>query len=92
MVRDLRVEEQEGESYMYDENRAQNLGAYFTAKLEEADARSGTGSREQESWRNEEDEERSKPGTVTTTCPVCHVFEGDERAVAYHVEQHFAGT
>lgn len=27
---------------------------------------------------------------ATATCPVCGVFEGDETAVAHHVESHFA--
>jgi hypothetical protein len=34
---------------------------------------------------------RSRSGleSVTATCPVCGEFEGDEAAVAYHVEDHF---
>lgn len=34
------------------------------------------------------DEVESEPAAVAT-CPVCGIFEGDETAVAHHVETHF---
>jgi hypothetical protein len=49
------------------------------AALEEADRRyQGTGSGE-----------LRKPQVAI--CPVCEDFEGDEAAVAHHVEEHFGG-
>ena len=30
-------------------------------------------------------------GVEVATCPVCGEFEGDEAAVAHHVEEHFGG-
>lgn len=80
-VQDVRDDE-----YMYDENAPRSLGAYFTG-LDELEARDAEGS----NWTGEEDR-----GTVPefksemAKCPVCGAFEGDERAVAHHVEGHFA--
>lgn len=37
-----------------------------------------------------EEEEVVKEATTTASCPVCGNFEGDETAVAHHVESHFA--
>jgi hypothetical protein len=31
-----------------------------------------------------------KEAATTASCPVCGNFEGDEMAVAHHVESHFA--
>ena len=33
--------------------------------------------------------ETGTPSALVSTCPVCGVFEGDEAAVAHHVEGHF---
>jgi hypothetical protein len=37
-----------------------------------------------------EEEEVVKAAATTASCPVCGEFEGDEVAVAHHVETHFA--
>jgi hypothetical protein len=37
-----------------------------------------------------EEEEVIKEAATTASCPVCGNFEGDEMAVAHHVESHFA--
>jgi hypothetical protein len=37
-----------------------------------------------------EEEEPIREAATTATCPVCGNFEGDETAVAHHVESHFA--
>ncbi|KAG9527591.1 hypothetical protein KCU93_g5051, partial [Aureobasidium melanogenum] len=37
-----------------------------------------------------EEEEPIREAATTATCPVCGDFEGDETAVAHHVESHFA--
>lgn len=37
-----------------------------------------------------EEEEVVKETAATASCPVCGEFEGDETAVAHHVESHFA--
>lgn len=73
--RDIREEDE----YLYDESRSnapvRNDGLF--AALEAADQRHkaerGVGGEKEE----------------TATCPVCGNFEGDERAVAHHVESHF---
>lgn len=79
----------ENDEYFYDEERSrregQNHPEWFAA-LEEADRRhaqgnGGFGGAE----ASREDREES-----TAVCPVCGEFEGDERAVAFHVESHFA--
>ncbi|EFQ93998.1 hypothetical protein PTT_08423 [Pyrenophora teres f. teres 0-1] len=73
--RDIRDEDE----YLYDEGSrrgARELGLF--AALEEADrrhAQSGSTG-------------RGAVGEVAT-CPICGVFEGDEAAVAHHVEEHF---
>ena len=77
--RDIRDEDE----YLYDENRRTEASLGLFAALEEADekhrnVRRGGGG------KVEETEEVVK-------CPVCGNFEGDERAVAFHVEEHFAG-
>jgi hypothetical protein len=79
--RDIRDEDE----YLY-ENRGAGIGAGtdagYLAALEEADrrheARRGLGGQE------------VLVKTATAVCPVCGEFEGDEMAVAHHVEQHFA--
>jgi uncharacterized repeat protein (TIGR03833 family) len=75
--RDIR----EDDEYLYDENRIPNqasLGLF--AALEEADQRH----QKERGWNGKAVEEEK-----ALTCPVCGEFEGDERAVAYHVESHF---
>ncbi|KAH3939641.1 hypothetical protein HBH64_197820 [Parastagonospora nodorum] len=72
--RDIREED----DYLYDESRGnapvRNDGLF--AALEAADQR--------------HQEERGLGGEEKiATCPVCGEFEGDERAVAHHVESHF---
>jgi hypothetical protein len=37
-----------------------------------------------------QEEEVIKEAATTASCPVCGNFEGDEMAVAHHVESHFA--
>ncbi|USP78315.1 hypothetical protein yc1106_05589 [Curvularia clavata] len=75
----VRVERdvREGDEYFYDESRQQPLAdTGLFAALEEADRRH---------------EERLGGGgrEETAVCPVCGEFEGDEIAVARHVEGHF---
>lgn len=75
--RDIRDEDE----YLYDERRRRRQPADvgIFAALEEADRRyQGTGSGE-----------LRKPQVAI--CPVCEDFEGDEAAVAHHVEEHFGG-
>jgi hypothetical protein len=76
-VRDIR----EDDEYLYDENQPRDLGAYFTGleTLEAADAKAKQRARE-------------TGDSELATCPVCGDFKGDERAVAHHVESHFADT
>lgn len=74
----------ENDEYLYDETGAQTrrTTGYFAA-LEEADAQYENG-RAQNRGTNGEGELGE-----TVTCPVCGHFEGDERAVAHHVDEHF---
>lgn len=66
----------EGDEYFYDESRRQPLAETgLFAALEEADRR--------------HEERRGGGGGETAVCPVCGGFEGDEIAVARHVEGHF---
>lgn len=74
--RDIRDEDE----YLYDEGRRAPVELGLFAALEEADRRHAQGG--------------STGGGVgeggeVVTCPVCRVFEGDEAAVAHHVEEHF---
>lgn len=72
--RDIRDEDE----YLYDEGREERGSEGLFGALEEADRK----------WR----EERSggvKKEEEVVVCPVCGEFEGDERAVAFHVEGHF---
>ena len=69
------------DEYIYDEERVGQRDMGLFAQLEEADKRHET--------------RQSAAGSIGTggeiaTCPVCGEFEGDERAVAFHVEGHFA--
>lgn len=84
-VKDVR----EDDEYLYDESRTQGSGAggggYFAA-LEAADARHA----ENRGWGGQAGE-RHEVKSEMAVCPVCGVFEGDERAVAHHVEEHFGG-
>jgi uncharacterized repeat protein (TIGR03833 family) len=81
-TRDIR----EDDEYLYDEERVRERsagggGGGLFAALEEADAR--------------DRESRGAVGRAPDAegelaiCPVCGEFEGDERAVAHHVEEHF---
>ncbi|KAF1919241.1 hypothetical protein BDU57DRAFT_134696 [Ampelomyces quisqualis] len=75
MERDVRDQDE----YLYDEGRKEMGNEGLFAALEEADRR----------WRDE----RRGVGKIAeegvVRCPVCGEFEGDERAVAWHVEGHF---
>jgi uncharacterized repeat protein (TIGR03833 family) len=65
----------ENDEYFYDEGRrAEEVGSGYFAELEEADRRHREG---------------MVGGGQLATCPVCGDFEGDEAAVAHHVESHF---
>lgn len=79
------VQDVRNDEYLWDENRSQNLGSYFAGldALEEMDAGNAGG-------RGEGREAGLALNTEMVICPVCQVFEGDERAVAHHVEEHFA--
>jgi uncharacterized repeat protein (TIGR03833 family) len=76
--RDIREEDE----YLYDESRsaAPMLGLF--GALEEADKQ-----HRKESERGVVESEEAE----MAVCPVCGEFEGDEKAVAFHVEEHFAG-
>ncbi|KAF1958316.1 hypothetical protein CC80DRAFT_385642, partial [Byssothecium circinans] len=87
-VRDIR----EDDEYFYDEQsvpESRGHGGLFAA-LEAAD-------KEHEELRGWDGEAGEIPqgegvggsGSEVAKCPVCGVFEGDERAVAFHVEEHF---
>lgn len=63
------------DEYVWDESRERQLGEYFAGlDLEGTPREVGV----RDGFKSE-----------LVTCPVCTVFEGDERAVAFHVEQHF---
>ncbi|KAF1979406.1 hypothetical protein BU23DRAFT_447392 [Bimuria novae-zelandiae CBS 107.79] len=66
----------ENDEYFYDESRVGGRDLGLFAQLEEADRRYEAG--------------RGGGGGELVTCPVCGEFEGDERAMAFHVEGHFA--
>ena len=74
--RDIRDEDE----YLYDEGRTRRQPADvgLFAALEEADRRHQGG-------------DADVRGVEVATCPVCGEFEGDEAAVAHHVEEHFGG-
>ncbi|KAF2824823.1 hypothetical protein CC86DRAFT_371335 [Ophiobolus disseminans] len=76
--RDIREED----DYLYDESRVQASSDGLFAALEEADKRHQVQKRGVGSGMGDEE---------VVKCPVCGDFEGDERAVAFHVEEHFAG-
>lgn len=73
--RDIRDEDE----YLYDESRSnvpvRNDGLFKA--LEEADQ------------RHRKERGSSAVQDEVATCPVCGEFEGDESAVAHHVESHF---
>lgn len=71
--RDIRQDDE----YLY-ENRASTVDHGYFAALEEADQRDAASKRA-----------GSMLDTEIATCPVCGLFEGDEMAVAHHVEGHF---
>ena len=77
MERDIR----EDDEYLY-ENRVTNQDYGMFAALEEADEM------HQQSTTGPPIQSLLSGGTAS--CPVCFKFEGDEAAVAHHVEQHFA--
>jgi uncharacterized repeat protein (TIGR03833 family) len=64
----------EEDEYIYEEGRRAPAEVGLFAALEEADRRH---------------QQRSEETGDVTTCPVCGEFEGDEAAVAHHVEGHF---
>jgi hypothetical protein len=74
--RDIREEDE----YLYDESRsaAPMLGLF--GALEAADKQ-----HKDERKRGVVESEEAE----TAVCPVCGEFEGDEKAVAFHVEEHF---
>ena len=74
--RDVRDEDE----YIYDENRGQISNQGYFAALEEADRRH----EQSRGWNR-----AAEPDGQLATCPVCGDFEGDEAAVAHHVEGHF---
>lgn len=73
MERDVR----ENDEYFFDETRRGEVDGGIFAALEEADR------------RYEQGKGGHGGGVETAVCPVCGVFEGDEVAVARHVESHF---
>lgn len=74
LERDIR----ENDDYFYDEGKAAGRDLGLFAQLEEADRRHAAG-RNGAGLKDE-----------VVTCPVCGEFEGDEIAVGFHVEKHFA--
>jgi len=76
MERDIRDEDE----YLYDEERTwrQPADVGLFAALEAAD-------------RRHQGTDADVSGVEVATCPVCGEFEGDEAAVAHHVEEHFGG-
>jgi uncharacterized repeat protein (TIGR03833 family) len=74
MERDIREED----DYLYDESKVVTRNDGLFGALEEADQR----------WR-EQSGGGKKEHVDVVVCPVCAEFEGDERAVAHHVEGHF---
>lgn len=79
-VRDIR----EDDEYLYDESSGPRDMAGYFKELEEADARLA----ESSGW-GEDAGKRVELKSDIAICPVCEGFEGDERAVAHHVESHF---
>lgn len=70
----------ENDEYFYDEGRRRDVDVGLFSALEEADRRheeirGGNG--------------HGAGGSEIVKCPVCGKFEGDELAVAHHVETHF---
>ena len=64
------------DEYLYDEGRSRGAGETgLFAALEEADRRHA--------------QSASTGAGEVVACPVCGIFEGDEAAVAHHVEEHF---
>jgi hypothetical protein len=80
-TRDIR----EDDEYLYDESRVQDRGGGgLFAALEAADAKHQAS----RGWSGVVEGSSEVEGTVAV-CPVCGEFEGDEKAVAHHVESHF---
>ncbi|KAF2020442.1 hypothetical protein BU24DRAFT_416127 [Aaosphaeria arxii CBS 175.79] len=78
------VEDVRGDEYVWDEGKRRNEGTAGFWGLEALEARD----------REEENGRRGDGGRgmgEVAVCPVCGDFEGDERAVAHHVEGHFGG-
>ncbi len=76
--RDIREEDE----YFYDERgRSGDVDHGYFAALEEADRRHAESKGLGRGGKGDEE---------VVKCPVCGEFEGDERAVAFHVEGHFA--
>lgn len=72
------------DGYLYDESRGTGMGTVslgLFGGLEEADRRYAEGRGGGRGRRDVSQE--------MAVCPVCGEFEGDEQAVAHHVEEHF---
>ncbi|KAF2107464.1 hypothetical protein BDV96DRAFT_478403, partial [Lophiotrema nucula] len=75
-VADVRDEDE----YLWDESKGRNLGEYFSnLDLDGRNERGGASGGIMAPASTGE----------TVKCPVCGEFEGDEQAVAHHVEKHF---
>jgi hypothetical protein len=72
--RDIREEDE----YLYDESKIAPRNDGLFGALEAADQR----------WREQKGGGKKEEVEVVV-CPVCGEFEGDEKAVAHHVEGHF---
>jgi uncharacterized repeat protein (TIGR03833 family) len=67
-----------------------SLADYVVVKSKKKGKSKKVGQEEQsEAVQNEPAEELSLAKIATSTCPVCGEFEGDEAAVAHHVNEHF---
>ncbi|KAF2267853.1 hypothetical protein CC78DRAFT_50492 [Lojkania enalia] len=76
------VQDSRDDGYMWDESRSRNLSEYFSGlDLESQDEIGG--------WAASERSTVPEVKSEMVKCPVCGIFEGDERAVAHHVEGHF---
>lgn len=81
----------ENDEWFYDEERRGKEGTEgLFAALEEADRRHDAGRWGDGGVGDIGRDSASHAGSEVVKCPVCGDFEGDERAVAHHVEGHFA--
>ncbi|KAH7382297.1 hypothetical protein BKA66DRAFT_559829 [Pyrenochaeta sp. MPI-SDFR-AT-0127] len=79
--RDIR----EDDEYLYDEERSTGGDVGYFAALEEADKQY----ERRKGGRGQPSAAPQSKGDIAV-CPVCGEFEGDELAVAHHVDEHFA--